>query len=645
MNNSSYLIVPDVNSFDSGYGHIIRCIYIALDIGGDILLDIEQQQITKHLINQFAKQYPTNFKNIHIIHEPREHYTGVILDKKEVDKDYILNFLQYGPVLGIDSGGNGREGIPYLIDTLPNTLAHRPNYYANNLLVHSNINPKKQYASTCRQILYYTDDSLLENKIWLCSKLLANPHVYLTIIVSTPKKFIPLQNTYSNFTVLNFDINIIKNISKYDLFISHFGIMAYEAIASKVPVVLLNKTKYHNYLSTYAKFPKIFFHSNDNRTYKTMHSNTAIAVYTNLVKYISNLVNDKIKYATLIEETKKILNYPSITNHKLNIPCLSQIIKNILLAYNNSQIHSTNLVINPWLGLTQEKVIFRNKIKTIYKCQDTKQFHQISFKENFPVYNNNYFSKEYTQQYGRTYLEDYHNILNRMYTRMKTIQNILPNKFHSMPHDSTDILDKKPPQPPAEKNKSKILDLGCAYGAMLQASYEYGYIPLGIEINNSAVHYCNNTLQLNAISGNLINTSLVQLLKKFKSDTSHITVITAFYLIEHLPNIQKLFNEIHQILPYDGLFVCSVPNGAGISSRKNKNAFFELSPIDHFSIFTPRGLSKILNKSGFKISKICITGHHPERFQLPSFMNKLLVLLSKLFKLGDTFEIYAKKQW
>jgi hypothetical protein len=58
---------------------------------------------------------------------------------------------------------------------------------------------------------------------------------------------------------------------------------------------------------------------------------------------------------------------------------------------------------------------------------------------------------------------------------------------------------------------------------------------------------------------------------------------------------------------------------------------------------------KALTKAGFRIQKTVISGHHPERFPLlgkfarsaKSPLYKTLCAISKLFALGDTFEIYA----
>ena len=96
----------------------------------------------------------------------------------------------------------------------------------------------------------------------------------------------------------------------------------------------------------------------------------------------------------------------------------------------------------------------------------------------------------------------------------------------------------------------------------------------------------------------------------------------------------------------------STPSNCGISGKYNKSDFYKNSPSDHFSIWNPKVAKKILKKYGFKTVKVVSTGIHPERYpfvkkhsvQKGTFMFKLFELHAKLFKLGDTFEIYAIKK-
>jgi len=103
------------------------------------------------------------------------------------------------------------------------------------------------------------------------------------------------------------------------------------------------------------------------------------------------------------------------------------------------------------------------------------------------------------------------------------------------------------------------------------------------------------------------------------------------------------------LLPAGGVLAFSTPNGSGISARKDLGRFLEASPSDHFTVFRPAGLARILSAYGFELRRIRVTGHHPERF--PGLLGALgsgagrrsLERASRCLRLGDTFEAYAVK--
>ena len=61
---------------------------------------------------------------------------------------------------------------------------------------------------------------------------------------------------------------------------------------------------------------------------------------------------------------------------------------------------------------------------------------------------------------------------------------------------------------------------------------------------------------------------------------------------------------------------------------------------------------KILKQFGFEVVKIVSTGHHPERFpknknkdmSKNDLLYKYYSTLSHFMKLGDTFEVYCRKE-
>jgi SAM-dependent methyltransferase len=122
-------------------------------------------------------------------------------------------------------------------------------------------------------------------------------------------------------------------------------------------------------------------------------------------------------------------------------------------------------------------------------------------------------------------------------------------------------------------------------------------------------------------------------------------------VIEHFEDIGKVLAAIRRILKPGGVLAFSTPSFSGVSGRKSLSVFLEKSPQDHWTVWSPRTCASYLKKQGFTVKKILVTGHHPERFPLigPFLTGKgplyrFFFVLSRLFRLGDTFEAYGVKK-
>ena len=103
-----------------------------------------------------------------------------------------------------------------------------------------------------------------------------------------------------------------------------------------------------------------------------------------------------------------------------------------------------------------------------------------------------------------------------------------------------------------------------------------------------------------------------------------------------------------------GIISFSTPNISGVTGTFSPYKFFAESPTDHYSIWDAKTVKDQLNLYGFKVLKIVSIGHHPERFKWCKNLKKNGILwnivmaigmaISKLFKLGDSMEVYAMKQ-
>jgi SAM-dependent methyltransferase len=138
-------------------------------------------------------------------------------------------------------------------------------------------------------------------------------------------------------------------------------------------------------------------------------------------------------------------------------------------------------------------------------------------------------------------------------------------------------------------------------------------------------------------------------LKSDRWSAGSFEVITLWYVIEHFEDLRPVLGEINRLLTLRGVLAFSTPSFSGISGRKSPASFLEKSPRDHWTIWSPDICRGLLSRYGFALKKIRVTGHHPERFPLGnrlrqgSLLWNLLLYISRVFGLGDTFECYAMK--
>jgi 2-polyprenyl-3-methyl-5-hydroxy-6-metoxy-1,4-benzoquinol methylase len=233
-------------------------------------------------------------------------------------------------------------------------------------------------------------------------------------------------------------------------------------------------------------------------------------------------------------------------------------------------------------------------------------------------YGTDYFFDSYKKQYGKTYLEDFPNLVAAGRKRLAALGRVLRGET------------------------GRLLDIGCAYGPFLSAAREQGFEPLGIDPAPDAIRYVREELGMEARVGFFPDPSLPTPPGSFKA-------VTLWYVIEHFEELSPVLGAINRLLEPRGALAFSTPSFSGISGRKSLRAFLENSPQDHYTLWSPALCRRLLARYGFRVKKIRISGHHPERFPLGNRLGRggllrgLFLAISRVFRLGDTFECYAIK--
>ncbi len=239
-------------------------------------------------------------------------------------------------------------------------------------------------------------------------------------------------------------------------------------------------------------------------------------------------------------------------------------------------------------------------------------------------YDREYFTGNHARAYGKTYLQDEQNIRSYSRRRLETIRRIL---FCRDPEDTArgrfqTILRRSP------RRSLRLLDFGSALGLFCDEAARTGFDSVGVEISSYA----------RALSKNKFGVRSVRALDEAGGTYE---AITAWFALEHLENPAGLLKRLAGKIRPGGVLALGLPNGNGAFARFAPERYFKARPREHCFEPTVRGMRKLLSAAEFRIVRTEYFGLHPDRAGWPD--NALTRALQKFLKLGDTFEIYAKK--
>ncbi len=579
-----------------GTGHLQRMLALVLRLGNEayIYLDkdnIKERGTSSEVISSLGYSN-ANIKWIDSI-DHGERWDLIILDRRQTNLSEFRSYSKLGLVAAIDEGGEARDYIHYLIDILPGReYSLIANITDISLLDLPDIESSFRYPFKKVLITFGGEDpanlssSLLDSL--LESNLLHGKDINLVIGPLFKEK-----NWPDGIRLIRNCTDLSSILPDYDLIFTSYGLTCFEALASGAAVILLNPSRYHQRLSRFMRIPEIGVGKPDKKKFIT-------------------LLNNPDRFEGLMEIKKKLLLKPR--------RALKDIIPSIK-AVGNSTCPICNKKINP--------AVARFPNRTYFICSACRIYYLLYFTSEAKKYNIDYFTNEYREQYGKTYLQDFNNIKAIAHRRLVNIKKflVLKERYNSSSFE-----------------KPKLLDAGCAYGPFLSAATEQGFDALGLDISQEAVAYVNVQLKLKAFQADFeqINNSAIQ--------PQSLDVLTMWFVIEHIQKLDAALKLVNRLLKKGGVFAFSTPNGSGISALKDPNGFLKASPSDHFFIWRPAIVKKILDKYGLALKKIYVTGHHPERFlrggqnKYPGvFLAAKIRLISRIFGLGDTFEAVAVK--
>ena len=266
----------------------------------------------------------------------------------------------------------------------------------------------------------------------------------------------------------------------------------------------------------------------------------------------------------------------------------------------------------PLCASTNYRIYDRSACRSFAQCRNCTMHFMLVHTAPPSSYNRHYFAGAYQTQYGKIYVDDFAHIYNMGCARLGIISGI-----RSPVHYNT------------------ILDIGCAYGPFMKAAIDKGYNCYGIDVNQEAVSYVKKEIT-DQVARCAIQDYVPALFQRTSFD-----IITMWYVIEHFSILGPILTKINALLPMGGIFAFSTPNRAALRMSIAPKDALRDSPLDHYTFWSKRHLSKILSRFGWRVRQVIVHGVHSEYY--PTLPRRLGHMLSSGLGYGTTFSVYAEK--
>ena len=599
MSRPPVLAIPALEPGRGG-GHLTRCLALVGELRS---LGREARLLLPPEAGDSSGIFAAGFDDAWRITEAEalaKTWDWIILDRFQTPPEAYARWSALAPLIGIDEGGPCRDSFDFLIDVLPGLPGRsKPNIAGVFLppLFRERGGAPPQHPPKLL-ISFGQEDAAGLGPAAAKALAAKNSGGLMEITLLTGGLNRNNRPAPEGVRQLAGIPNLAGRLAGYDLLITHYGLTAFEAVRAGTPALLAAPSAYHKKLSRAAGFP-----------FAGTGTRGAAAVARLLVR--GNALN-----AAFFQRLAKSRAALAARWNLETEP--QQSLAGLITGF-------TPLVSRhcPVCGAAVSGPVYgRAADRAFRRCPVCGVMYMNRLNPPPVEYGREYFFELYQKQYGKTYIEDFPNLIAMGKRRLAIIKTLLAGGGSA----------------PA------LLDIGCAYGPFLAAAKAEGFSPFGLDPAEDAIRYVTQTLNIPAARGFFPDCPLPE-----GVSAGLVDAVTLWYVIEHFRDCVPVFAALRRILKPGGVLAFASPSRTGVSGRFRPERFLSQSPADHWTIWSPGICKKALSLAGFTVKKIVISGHHPERFPLlgrfartpKSPLYGLLLAASNLFALGDTFEVYA----
>lgn len=143
----------------------------------------------------------------------------------------------------------------------------------------------------------------------------------------------------------------------------------------------------------------------------------------------------------------------------------------------------------------------------------------------------------------------------------------------------------------SDSETKEYLDVGCAFGGLMQVAGEFGYVPSGAEVSEYSGGYARQRFGKDrVVIGNIETMTLPE---------NRFSIVSMIEVIEHLADPKRAMENVFRSMQDGGLLVVQTADMAGLQAICAGSYYHYYLP-GHLSYFTRRNLEELGRAAGFR---------------------------------------------